>query len=91
VKLLLCRTDLLTDATGAQEYFDRIEGNEQQIRTEERILSDIRKREQDAITKMNKGATALQKLARGRKARQEYQKMLKAKNKGKGKGKGKKK
>lgn len=67
-----------------QEHFDRLAGNEAQIRLENDILASIRKREEEALKKMNKGASRLQAVFRGKKARAEVAKMKTKTKKGDG-------
>lgn len=74
-----------------QEYFDQIEGNLAQIALEEKILAEVRRREELALKIMNTAVTLVQKIYRGNKARAEYIKLKNKKSKGKKGGKGGKK
>lgn len=72
-----------------KEYFDKIDADLNRNAEEERLLQAVQRRKEGALKWLDIAATKIQKVARGRIARQAYLKVM-AKKKGKGGKKGKK-
>jgi isocitrate dehydrogenase kinase/phosphatase len=82
----------MTEYLVLKEHFDRVDANITRTKEEESIISAVTRRENYGNYVLDRAATMIQKIVRGRQIRAVFTKMLAKARKGKkGKGKGKKK